>query len=73
MNVYASWNGATEVASWEVLAGNAPNALAPVRSFPRTSFETRIPVSQTARYVAVRARDAAGAVLGMSPARRVGS
>ena len=73
MNVYASWNGATEVASWEVLAGNARNALAPLRTFPRTSFETRIPVSQTARYVAVRARDAAGAVLGTSPARRVGS
>jgi hypothetical protein len=73
MNVYASWNGATEIASWEVLAGSAPNALAPVRSFPKTSFETRIPVTGTARYVAVRARDAAGAVLGTSPARRVGS
>ena len=33
----------------------------------------RIPVGATARYVAVRARDAAGAVLGTSPARRVGS
>jgi hypothetical protein len=72
MNVYASWNGATEVASWEVLAGSAPDALAPVRTFPKTSFETRIPVSATARYVAVRARDAAGAVLGTSPARRAG-
>jgi hypothetical protein len=73
MNVYASWNGATEVASWEVLAGSAPAALAPVRTAARASFETRIPVGATARYVAVRARDAAGAVLGTSPARRVGS
>jgi hypothetical protein len=73
MNVYASWNGATEVASWEVLTGSAPNALAPVRTSAKTSFETRIPVGVTARYVAVRARDAAGAVLGTSPARRVGS
>jgi hypothetical protein len=73
MNVYASWNGATEVASWEVLAGGARDALAPVRAFPRTGFETRIPVAAAARYVAVRARDAAGAVLGTSPARRVGS
>jgi len=55
-----------------VLAGSAPDALAPVRTFPKTSFETRIPVSATARYVAVRARDAAGAVLGTSPARRAG-
>ena len=60
MNVYASWNGATEVASWEVLAGSAPTALTPVRTSARTSFETRIPVGVTARYVAVRALDAAG-------------
>jgi hypothetical protein len=72
MNVYASWNGATEVASWQVLAGAAPAALQPVRTAARASFETRIPVGVTARYVAVRALDATGAVLGTSPARRVG-
>jgi hypothetical protein len=72
MNVYASWNGATEVASWEVLAGAAPTALAPVRTAARASFETRIPVGVTARYVAARALDATGRVLGTSPARRVG-
>jgi hypothetical protein len=72
MNVYASWNGATEVASWQVLAGAGPAALQPVRTAARASFETRIPVGVTARYVAVRALDATGAVLGTSPARRVG-
>jgi hypothetical protein len=72
MNVYASWNGATQVATWQVLAGAAPNALQPVRAAPKASFETRIPVAASARYVAVRALDAAGRVLGTSPARRVG-
>jgi hypothetical protein len=72
MNVYASWNGATEVASWEVLAGAAPTALQPARTAARAGFETRIPVSLTARYVAVRALDASGRALGTSPARRVG-
>src|SRR4051794_34890002 len=72
MNVYASWNGATEVASWEVLAGAAPTALAPVRAAAHAGFETRIPVAVSARYVAVRALDATGRVLGTSPARRVG-
>jgi hypothetical protein len=72
MNVYASWNGATQVATWQVLAGAAPNALQPVRQAAKSSFETRIPVAASARYVAVRAFDAAGRVLGTSPARRVG-
>jgi hypothetical protein len=72
MNVYASWNGATQVATWQVLAGAAPNALQPVRQAAKASFETRIPVAASARYVAVRALDVAGRVLGTSPARRVG-
>jgi Arylsulfotransferase (ASST) len=72
MNVYASWNGATEVASWQVLGGASPSALQPIDSALHAGFETRIPVSSTARYVAVRALDAGGGVLGTSPARRVG-
>jgi hypothetical protein len=72
MNVYASWTGATEVASWQVLAGAAPASLAVVDGAARAGFETRIPVTRSARYVAVRALDAGGAVLGTSPARRVG-
>jgi hypothetical protein len=73
MNVYASWNGATQVVTWQVLAGTAPDALQPVRQVAKTSFETRIAVGASARYVAVRALDGAGRVLGTSPARRVGA
>jgi hypothetical protein len=70
MDVFASWNGATGVASWEVLAGADRAHLTPVASASRAGFETRVGVATPARWVAVRARDAAGAVLATSPARR---
>ncbi len=68
--VYASFNGATNVATWDVLAGNAPDALQPVKSGRRSGFETRIRLDASARYVAVRAKDAGGAELGTSRAIR---
>jgi hypothetical protein len=71
MDVYASWNGATEVASWEVLAGPSRTALAAIGRHLRTGFETRIPVAGRSVYVAVRALDALGRVLGTSAPRRV--
>jgi hypothetical protein len=65
--VYASWNGATEVASWRVLGGSAGGAPAPVASAPRTGFETAIGVAApVGSYVEVQALDAAGAVIGTS-------
>ena len=64
--VWASWNGATEVARWEVLGGDAPDALSAVASGRRLGFETELTVPARQRYVAVRALDAAGAVLGTS-------
>lgn len=66
--VYASWNGATGVASWQVLAGASRDALAPVATSVRTGFETAIPVPAGAAFYAVRALDAAGAQLGVSRA-----
>jgi hypothetical protein len=70
-NVYASWNGATEVARWEVLAGATPTTLTPVGSAARSGFETRIRTAGGA-YVAVRALDAAGNVLATSKAISTG-
>jgi arylsulfotransferase ASST len=64
--VYASWNGATQVASWRVLAGGSAHALAPVAAAPRSGFETAISVPGAQAYVAVQALDAAGAVMGSS-------
>jgi hypothetical protein len=66
--VYASWNGATAVSSWRVLAGSSPGSLAPVAVAGRAGFETAIslPAGTAAPYVAVQALDATGAVIGVS-------
>jgi len=63
--VYASWNGATQVASWRLLAGASPTSLAPVAQAPRSGFETAIPLPAgiTASYMAVQALGTGGEVL----------
>jgi hypothetical protein len=58
--VYASWNGATDVATWRVLAGPTPNKLSPVGQFPKTYFETTMSVPSTEPYFAVQALGAGG-------------
>lgn len=70
--VYASWNGATRLASWRVLTGPSPSSLAPVASAARAGFETAVGVPKLAAgaYVAVQALDATGAVIGASRAKR---
>jgi Arylsulfotransferase (ASST) len=64
--VYASWNGATLVASWRVLAGPSPAALQPLAQAARSGFETAItlPSLASGSYVTVQALDAGGAVIG---------
>ena len=63
-SVAASWNGATAVAAWQVLAGTTPSALAPVGGpVASTGFETPINAPTTAPYVAVQALSANGQVL----------
>jgi hypothetical protein len=66
VSVYASWNGATEIASWRVLTGPSPAQLTPVVSAPKSGFETAIAAPGLPPYVAVQALDASGAVLGTS-------
>src|SRR5215211_2779431 len=64
--VYASWNGATEVAAWEVLASPDPGRLESLGQVPRDGFETAMVVQTSEPYVAVRAKDRSGRVLGAS-------
>jgi hypothetical protein len=68
IRVYASWNGATEVASWEVLAGSLPGRLMPIGSAPREGFETAITVNTAEPLVSARAKDRSGRVLGIAKA-----
>jgi hypothetical protein len=63
--VYASWNGATDVASWQLLSGTAAGHLSPVSRTPKSGFETVIPASPAAFYE-VRALSASGSVLASS-------
>jgi hypothetical protein len=65
-SVAVSWNGATQVASWKVLASASATALAPILTAPKSGFETTIKVSTAGPYVAVQALDASGNVLGTS-------
>ncbi|WP_434444252.1 arylsulfotransferase family protein [Lentzea sp. E54] len=69
---YASWNGATEVVSWRVLAGAGAQSLAPVATAPRRGFETSIPLPGPAAYLAVQALDRNGSVLGTSRPAKTG-
>jgi hypothetical protein len=73
-NLYVSWNGATEVTSWEVLAGSDPQQLSSSGTVPKSGFETAIPLQGETAYVAVRALAGDGRVLGTSNAlkRRLG-
>jgi hypothetical protein len=63
---YASWNGASAVTQWRLLAGVSPHALAPAATAPRGGFETAIALSGAPRYLAVQALGAGEAVLGTS-------
>ncbi|HTW42775.1 MAG TPA: arylsulfotransferase family protein [Solirubrobacteraceae bacterium] len=66
---YASWNGATGVHAWELLAGGTPHGLSPVARVPAAGFETALPLPPRAGpRVAAQALDAHGKALGRSPA-----
>jgi hypothetical protein len=61
-----SWNGATDVAAWRVLAGSSASTLSPLVTAPRTGFQTTITAKTGEPEIAVQALDAAGAVIGTS-------
>jgi hypothetical protein len=66
VKLYASWNGATEVERWEVLAGPRAGRLEPVGSVPQDGFETAMLVQTSDPYIAVRVKNRFGQVLGTS-------
>jgi hypothetical protein len=65
--VFASWNGATDVAWWTILAGSSAfSSLSPAGTMRRTDFETGAVVSSTGPFFAVQAHDSAGRPLAQS-------
>jgi hypothetical protein len=71
-DLYASWNGATDVSSWRVLAGPSAGALVPVGGSGKQGFETHIQVHSALPYFALQALGAAGQVLSTSPTVALG-
>ena len=69
--VYASWNGATEIKTWEVFGGRNARALVPVTSAAKAGFETSILVASAAGpFFQVKALNADGDVIGVSSVMR---
>jgi Arylsulfotransferase (ASST) len=68
-NVYASWNGATKVASWQVLSSStSTGSFTPVGSpFPWRGFETKAEEPSN-NYFEVEALNSSGSVLSTSAA-----
>ena len=64
--VYASWNGATEVASWRVLGGTRGRSVAVVGTAPKSGFETPITISPSRGPFRVQALGEHGRLLGTS-------
>ena len=63
MTIYVSWNGATGVAAWQVVAGKRKDALKPIATRRRTGFETAIGIPAMSGYVSVVALDVHGRAL----------
>jgi hypothetical protein len=65
---YASWNGATEVATWQLWGGPDSQHLRPLGSAARGGFETTVsgPVQATDQVFQVRAVDSTGGTIGVS-------
>jgi hypothetical protein len=66
ITVYASWDGATQVASWRVLAGTSSKRLTAVATKAKSGFETAIGVAASYKFFKVQALDGRGRVLGTS-------
>ena len=70
--VYASWNGSTQLVRWQVLGGNSATSLKAVAGAGKSAFETPIRLPHRSTYVAVRALDSHGHVLGTSATVKAG-
>jgi EmrB/QacA subfamily drug resistance transporter len=64
--VYASWNGATQVSSWRVLAGPNDHDLSVVGGGHKTGFETPMSVKDNFPVFEVQALNSKGQVIGTS-------
>jgi hypothetical protein len=64
--VHASWNGATDVSVWRVLAGKSAESLSTQAEIPDSGFESSTTLPRKYATIEVQALDASGHVLGTS-------
>jgi hypothetical protein len=64
--VWASWNGATNIARWRVLTGPDGKHLETIATYPWKNLETAIPVERFGKLVMVQALNAKNEVVGRS-------
>jgi hypothetical protein len=69
--LFASWNGATEVASWQLRYGLSAGSLEDGQATPRTGFETYLERPAGARWASVTALDVNDRPLGRSRPQRL--
>ena len=67
VTVYASWNGSTETAYWQVAAGETRSSLQTLKTVAAVPFETAVPVAGAPLFVSVTALDASRKPLAVSP------
>jgi len=63
---YVSWNGATNLAKWRILAGTSAESLHVVATSRMQGFETSTRIPSGKRYLSAQALDAQGRVLATS-------
>jgi hypothetical protein len=66
ITAYASWNGATGVHGWQLLAGSRVDDLTPVSNTRSRGFESALHTASVGPHFAVQALDATGTPLGQS-------
>ena len=72
IKAYVSWNGATDIASWELRTGKTAGRLDTVAATgPKTGFETTLNLEPGDRYCAAAALDKNGRTVGLSLAQRL--
>ncbi len=69
--LHTSWNGATGIASWRILAGGEPGSLTPQATIAPTGFETSELLPKKYAYAQVQALSSSGTVLGTSKPMKV--
>ncbi|KAM0753034.1 hypothetical protein T439DRAFT_188133 [Meredithblackwellia eburnea MCA 4105] len=73
LTAYASWNGATEVATWSLMGGNSTSGMASISNTTRSGFETEMTVKGSYTYLSAAALSSNGTCLGTTKVWTVSS